>query len=165
MRKIKYTRFKDIDTFFSDSCEVDTLEEGAKKYGGATKLKDGIFSNFEESDELIINDDYNSISIFIPSTIHVDEPINNSKYVGKYLKKLYKKYYYADNDIFHAKGSWYNEKKDEIVYEDITIITFHFYKPLSDKIIKNFIKMALTVKEEMDQDCVSLVINENLCLI
>ena len=63
--------------FLSDSKKVNSLEEGARFYGGATQFDDGIYSNYQKSEYININENNNSISLFIPSTVDIDKHIDN----------------------------------------------------------------------------------------
>ena len=64
--------------FLSGRKKVKSLKAGALQYGGATKYKNGIYSNIPESDYININDKNNEISIFIPSTCDIDKQVNNN---------------------------------------------------------------------------------------
>ncbi len=51
--------------------QVESLEDGAIEYGGATLIDGKIYSNVEESEELKLNMK-NTVGILVPSTIDIN---------------------------------------------------------------------------------------------
>ena len=150
--------------FLSDRKKVASLEEGAITYGGATQFNDGIYSNIEGNEYIKINKDKNSISLFIPSTVNVSRHINNKYYVKYCYNKI--KSLYNDKNIkyYDTKGSWYSEDLNQIIIEDVTIITLETDK-LTEKDIEIFIQLANWIKKEMSQEGVSIAINTALAIV
>ena len=70
MLKIDSKKFN-FSLFLSDRKKVNSLEEGARFYGGATKFDDGIYSNYPKNEYIKITNDKNNISLFVPSTVIV----------------------------------------------------------------------------------------------
>ena len=150
--------------FLSDSKKVTSLEEGAIKYGGATQFDDGVYSNYSKSEYIKINKNMNNISLFVPSTISINKRINNSYYVNYCYNKI--KSLYTNNNIryYDTKGSWYSEDLQEVVIEDIAIITLEL-DTITESDIYNFIHLANWIKKEMQQEGVSIAINTALAIV
>jgi len=150
--------------FLSDRKKVKSLEEGAIKYGGATKFNDGIYSNYGNSDFIKIDNSNNNISIFVPSTLNVNKHIDNSYYVNysyNYIKKIYNK---ANIKYYDTVGSWFSDDLQRVVIENITIITVEL-NTITEADIINFIKLATWIKQEMSQEGVSITINTALAIV
>ena len=97
-------KFKQISFFLANRKEVNSLEEGARLYGGATLLEGKIYSNYEDGNFIKLLEEKNSISIVIPSTLDADIEIDNSEYVAKYLGILNKEY--EKITVNNSVGSW-----------------------------------------------------------
>lgn len=163
MLKINSKKFN-FSFFLSGNKKVNSLSEGAKKYGGATKYDDGIYSNVEGDEYIEILPEDNEISIFIPSTMDVKNNIDNDYYVKKSINYLERFYSLSDNlKYYDTKGSWYSENK-EVVIEDITIITLKLDQ-LAKTDIQIFIDLAEIIKKEMKQEGVSIAINTALAIV
>ena len=73
-----------IDEYFKNSFNlnsriyVESLEAGAKEYGGATEIDGVIFSNYNNTDIFKINEVDNILGIIIPGTIDVNKKIDNT---------------------------------------------------------------------------------------
>jgi hypothetical protein len=150
--------------FLSNNTKVNSLESGAMSHGGATKYNDGIYSNIEGSDYITINESNNKISIFIPDTMDVNTQIDNEEYIQysiEYIQNLYK-----TNEItsYQTQGSWYSDDMQKVVYDNITIISIDLVS-LNEVDIKNFITLAEYIKLSMNQEGVSISINESLAIV
>lgn len=163
MKKINISNFDKISYFMSDLVKVDSLENGAIKNGGATKFKNGYYSNVEKNDFITINDKNNKISLFVPSTLH-DKEINNKKFVEKYYNEIKKEYKDKTITLFDTKGSWYSEELDKVIIEKVTILSID-KKEVTKKDINTFIRLAENIKEKMYQENVSVSVNSALCII
>jgi hypothetical protein len=149
--------------FLSDKKKVDSLEQGAKENGGATRFKDAIYSNYSKDEYIRVNNTNNTISILIPSTIDVNNSIDNEEYVIKYNSIIKNNYNSSDTIYYNTKGSWYSEDLDAVIVEDITIISLNL-KKVTIKDILFFKNLALQVKKDMKQEGVSIIINDALCI-
>lgn len=154
-----------FDTFLGGKKEVKSLTLGAKEYGGATMINNRIYSNIETDSNIIINDNNNTVAIFIPSTINTDVNINNKKYVNftiDYINNLYD----ANNNIAYenTRGSWYSDDLKKVVIENITIISVTL-KTVTKKDIRNFEVLANFIKKVMKQEAVSITINDSLAIV
>ncbi len=163
MERIQSNLFN-LQYFLGGKTKVNSLKEGAIKFGGATKFEQEIYSNKETDGFIKINEDKNNISIFVPSTINIDEVIDNTPYVMNTLKKLQMKYSLKDMKFYNTEGSWYDDKGNTVVIEKITIITVEMII-LSLNDIEFFIGIANEIKHNMNQQAVSININDSLAIV
>ncbi len=156
-------KFEQISFFLGGRKEVNSLEEGAKKYGGATLLDGKIYSNYENGDCINLLEKKNSISIIIPSTLDADIEIDNTEYVTRYLKILNKEYR-GKITVCNSQGSWFSDDLNKVIIEKNTIITI-----TSDNIdaenINSMLNLGILIKEDMKQEAVSIMVNNSLCLV
>lgn len=142
---------------------VDSLKIGAVKNGGATKFKNNIYSNIE-SDDFIKVSDKNTISIFVPSTININDKIDNKGYVEMVITTLLKRYDLNNLSFYDTEGSWYDEINNDVVIEKITIVTLDI-NCISIADIQYFINIAESIKNSMNQQAVSISINDSLAIV
>ena len=138
---------------------VESLEIGAKLYGGATKIDNLIFSNYNESTEFDIFNE-NRVGLIVPGTIDVDSQIDNREYVEKVLDmlELAGKCNITNENV---EGSWVMENGD-VVIESNNLILFD---SKCDEFDMNLLKsLAKFVKLSMNQEAVSIVINDGLVI-
>ena len=163
MKKINSNLFN-FSFFLSDRKKVQSLEIGAMENGGATQFKDAVYSNIEGDSNIRINEKNNTISLFIPSTMEVNQKTDNSNIIQYIVKKL-KKEYNTDNIIFYdTKGSWYSDNLNQVVVENITIVSIDTAS-ITESDINIFIQLAEYIKLEMQQEGVSISINSALCIV
>jgi len=154
-----------FDFFLSDRKTVSSLAYGAEMFGGATMFKEGmIYSNVENSEYIEINKDNNSISLLIPSTVEINKTTDNNEQVMHCIKQLQK--YYSNKNItyYDTKGSWYSDTLEKVVIEDITIITVDT-ATVAEQDIEIFIELAEYIKQDMEQEGVSIAINNSLAIV
>ena len=164
MLKINSKKFN-FNFFLSGNKKVDNLENGAKKYGGATQFDSGIYSNIEGSQYIELKESDNEISIFIPSTTDTNIKVDNKYYINYSINYLERFYDIADNlKYYKTMGSWYSEDKEKVVIEDITIVTLKL-EQLQETDIQIFIDLANWIKKEMNQEGVSIAINTALAIV
>lgn len=156
--------FNQISFFLSNKTLVNSLDEGAKKFGGATKIEDTIYSNIEGDNNIKVNEDQNIISLFIPSTIDADSSVDNTEYVTKYYKYIKNHFNNAKIITRDTHGAWYSDDMQKTIIEDITIIEVVTNK-LNQSDINYMLNLGLAVKEDMSQEAVSVTINNSLCLV
>lgn len=140
---------------------VETLEIGAKLYGGATQIDNNIFSNCDETTTFDINDE-NTLGIIVPSTIDVDTEIDNTEYVEKVLETM-KFEGFSNIVVKDCRGSWYSDDLNKVVVENNTLITFTSFDTNYDINIVRQIAHALKVY--MSQEAVSIIVNDSLAII
>ena len=142
--------------------EVQDLTIGAKKYGGATKIDNKCYSNFQETTVLDIRY-HNFIGILVPSTINVNEVCDNSQNVAKVVETL--KYFGKDCRIIEAEGSWVAEN-GEVVVEMSNIVEFRVDMTENMEFwlsVANI--LAEETKNDMKQEAVSIFFNDSLVIV
>ena len=164
-KSINVNSLKGIEFFLGGIEKVDSLEIGAKKNGGATLFKNGVYSNYDNGkNNIIIDSKKNTISIIIPSTIDADKEINNKKYV-EYYSSIIKNYAKFKNVFFYNScGSWFSDNLNKVIIEKNTIITIEV-NDLTIKDIMFMINLGKIVKKDMTQEAISVIINNALCLV
>ena len=145
---------------------VESLEEGARLYGGATKIDNEIFSNCNECEEFDIFDENctifttNLVGLIVPGTVDVDSQIDNSEFVEYVINRLEN---VGKTDILYydVEGAWIMEN-GECVIENNNMILFD---SKCDEFDMNLLKeLAQFVKTSMKQEAVSIVINDGLVI-
>lgn len=137
---------------------VESLELGAKEFGGATKIGDLIFSNHTENSEFNIYEGMkNTIGIIVPGTIDVDSKIDNFKFKNRVLEML-------ENRLVEdcpVEGAWIMEN-GQCVIENNNLLTFKSdCNPADLELLK---KIADYLKVAMSQEAISIVINDSLII-
>lgn len=164
MLKINSNKFN-FQFFLSGNKKVENLETGAMQNGGATKFDDGVYSNIQGSEFIELKKSDNQISIFIPSTMNINNKTDNQVYINKSINYL-ERFYSITNNLKYYKtsGSWYSEDLKKVVIEDITIITLKL-NTLTELDIQIFTDLANIIKKDMHQEGVSIAINKSLAII
>lgn len=155
--------FNQVTFFLGGRKEVASLEEGARKYGGATLLGGKIYSNCEGGDYINLLEEENSISVIIPSTLDADVEIDNAEYVAKYLKILNKEYS-GKITVCNSEGSWYSDDLNKVIIEKNTIITVSSNN-LDAENINAILNLGILIRDDMRQEAVSVLINDALCIV
>ncbi len=164
MNKMNSTKFN-FNFFLSNRKKVDSLQIGAIENGGATKFDDAIYSNIEGNNFIELKEKNNQISIFIPSTMDINNKVNNEYYIKKSINYLEKHYNITNNlKYYKTSGSWFSDSLNKVIIEDITIITLQLIN-LNEIDINIFIALANMIKNEMNQEAVSISINESLAIV
>lgn len=157
------SKMYNFQMYLNGSREVSSLHDGAKTYGGATCFEDKIISNYYEDDFInILNE--NTVDIFVPSTMNVNNIIDNSLFVKQVITMIKSKYNLNTMKFYKTKGSWYDNDADEVITEDIVIVSIKL-NTLKDSDIKYFISIAEWIKEAMKQQAVSVNFNNALAII
>lgn len=156
--KINSNLFNQISFFLGDSKQVKSLKEGSKLYGGATKRNNKVYSNIESDNFITINNNVNTLSVFIPSALNADNKISNTEYVTKYYKMI-KANYDTKVTLENTKGGWYSDDLDKVIVEEIRL------EEVTQSDISFFLNLGLLVKQDMSQEAVSVNINSSLCLV
>ena len=155
-----------IDEYFKNSFNlnsriyVESLEVGAKEYGGATEIDGIIFSNYNNTDIFKINEVDNILGIIIPGTIDINKKIDNTNFVDMIINNL-KLNNIIDIKNKDIKGSWMaNDNK--CIIEDNNLITFKSNN--IDRELKLLKKLATIIKKDMNQEAVSILVNDGLII-
>ena len=161
---INNNKFNQISFFLSGSVEVDNLRIGAIMHGGATLFNGIAYSNVEGSSYFTVNENKNVIRILVPTTVNVDQQINNKSYVDKYLSIILNNYRFKDIKTYKTTGSWYSEDLQKVVFDNSTVIEINMEK-IDEQIINYFLNLGLQIKNEMTQEGVSVFINKSLAIV
>lgn len=148
------------NTFYlANRIQVESLEDGAVQYGGATLIDGKIYSNIEESEELKLNMK-NTVGILVPSTIDININIDNKKYVEEVEAVL--KDFGKVTSKFDSKGSWYSDIEG-VVVEENTIVTFESNgNPFDLQLLKY---LAEKLKTDMKQEAITIILNDGIAII
>ena len=145
--------------YLANRVEVESLEAGAIKYGGATALNGKIYSNIEESEELNLNMK-NTVGILVPTTIEVNTTIDNKKYVED-VENTIKDFGKAISK-FDSRGSWYSDTEG-VVVEENTIVTFESNgNPFDLQLLKY---LAEKLKSDMKQEAITIILNDGIAIV
>lgn len=145
--------------YLANRVEVGSLEEGAKMYGGATRIGNKIYSNIEEAENLELNEE-NTVGILVPTTIDVNTKINNKKYVDK-IENTLKDFGKLITNI-KSEGSWYSDVEGTVIEEN-NMILFNSNGNIFD--LKLLSYLAEELKEDMKQEAVTVILNEGIAII
>ena len=145
--------------YLANRVEVESLEAGAREYGGATLINGKIYSNIEESEELNLNMK-NTVGILVPSTIDVNTIVDNKKYVED-VENTIKDFGKAISK-FDSKGSWYSDTEG-VVVEENTIVTFESNgNPFDLQLLKY---LAEKLKTDMKQEAITIILNDGIAIV
>ena len=162
---INNNKFNQITFFLSGNVEVKDLRTGAIAHGGATEFNGIPYSNVEGSSYFTVNEsEENVIRILVPTTVNVDQQINNKSFVDKYLSMVRNNYNFKDIKTYNTVGSWYSEELQKVVYDYSTVIEISM-KKIDENIINYFLDMGLKIKSDMTQEAVSVFINKSLAIV
>lgn len=154
---------KDIfrDSFILNSrTTVESLEAGARLYGGATQLGFFIHSNIDTGYPIELGA-MNTYGIIVPTTINVNEVINNREYLEYVDRKLN---IIADTDIFTGAGSWYSEELNEVIIEKNNIVIME--TDMEPSVVLQYLRLvALNLKDMMTQEGISIIVNNGLVIV
>ena len=148
------------NTFYlANRIQVESLEDGAVQYGGATLIDGKIYSNINESEELNLNMK-NIVGILVPSTIEVNTKIDNKKYVEEVENTI--KDFGKTINKFDSKGSWYSDTEG-VVVEENTIVTFESNgNPFDMQLLKY---LAKKLKYDMKQEAITIILNDGIEIV
>ena len=148
------------NTFYlANRIQVESLEDGAVQYGGATLIDGKIYSNIEESEELKLNMK-NTVGILVPTTIDVNVKVDNKKYVEEVENTI--KDFGKTISKFDSKGSWYSDTEG-VVVEENTIVTFESNgNPFDLQLLKY---LAEKLKTDMKQEAITIILNDGIAII
>jgi hypothetical protein len=102
------------------------------------------------------------VSVYVPATKNVDEQIDNTAYVKRVIKKLSE--LFGGATATQAVGGWVTELGD-VVLENTTIV-YSFCK--ESELQANFsevYELCQQIKNELNQEAVSLEINGQLAFV
>jgi hypothetical protein len=157
---------KGFQFFLAGNTKVANLEEGAIKFGGATKIGNEVYSNIENGNFVEVTDK-NVLKVFVPSTTDVNKSASSDivKQNLDFAQKVFTKVIQGENlTITQTKGSWYSEDNKKVVVEDIYIVSIDVNE-VTDIDIEILYKLAEKIKANMSQEGVSIMINQALAIV
>ena len=148
-------------SFILDSrVPVESLETGAIAYGGATQVNNFIFSNIDNGLPIEIQE-VNTYGIIVPTTVNVNEVIDNTEYLQYVERKLN---IIEDTETFAGSGSWYSEDLNEVIIENNNIVTF--ITDMDPSVVLQYMRLiALNLKDMMSQEGISILVNDGLVIV
>lgn len=161
---------KGFQFFLSGSKIVESLEVGAKLYGGATKFDNKVVSNVENGDFVTISDK-NVLKVFVPSTVNVNGSASFDiiKENLDYVRTIFDRHYLSigtgkNLQVTETKGSWFSDDNNCVVYDDIIIVSIDV-ETVTNFDIKLLKMIAGEIKKSMSQEGVSIMVNEALAIV
>ena len=99
--------------------------------------------------------------IIVPSTINVNEVIDNTEFV-EYVSRKFK--VLGDIEVYAGVGSWYSEDLKEVIVEDNKIITM--ITDMDPSVVLQYMRLiALNLKDMMTQEGISIIVNDGLVIV
>ena len=137
----------------SKQIKEEEITSGATKFGGQW------VTNYQESDIIEIKEN-NELSIYVPSTIDVDK-INTN--INKTIEEIKSKINEATKN-YKTNGAWRTEE-GSIVFEEITILSINVNEKNFENKLNDFIIIAEEMKKDLNQEGISIGINNGLMII
>ncbi|WP_044640650.1 hypothetical protein [Risungbinella massiliensis] len=103
----------------------------------------------------------NVVKIYVPSTINVSQPIDNTPYVDKTLTELSNMF--GGATAVDGQGAWVSDT-NQLVKEKVTIV-YAFTDKLDKAAIEKVVNYTKSLKTEMTQSSVSLEVNGKMYFI
>lgn len=97
------------------------------------------------------------VAIYVPSTVNVNQSIDNSQFVSKVAIELSKLFGGATQT--QAVGSWFSNDLNKLVTENVTIVYSNCNKSDLDKHLLQVVNIASQLCSDMTQECISLELN------
>jgi len=102
------------------------------------------------------------ISVFIPTTVNIDEIVDTSQYVEKTMAFFGEKFGGATCN--EANGVW-NSSKGDLVSETVNIVVSYTTEDNLNMYVDDVIEYVKIIKAELSQDAMAIEINKKLILI
>lgn len=103
-----------------------------------------------------------NIKLYIPSTINIDQTIDNQSIIDNTLKLF--SGFFGGATSYDAKGAWLSSVKG-LVVERIVIIESYATKDQIDTNLEAVLSYALKIKKELNQEAISLEYDNELYLV
>ena len=129
---------------------------------GATKFDGQWVTNYQESDTIEIKDN-NELSIYVPSTIDVDKINEQFELLTINTVNMLQKEFNTTIKRIDTKGAWKSEQG--LVFENINILSIDTSFKEFESTLKYFINLAEQFKKDLNQEGVSIGINDGLMII
>lgn len=102
------------------------------------------------------------ISVYLPTTINIDEVIDTTKYIDKTMAFFGEKFGGATCN--EANGVW-NSSKGDLVSETVNIVVSYTTEENLNMYVDEVIEYVKVIKDELAQDAMAIEINKKLILI
>ena len=129
---------------------------------GATKFDGQWVTNYQESDTIEIKDN-NELSIYVPSTIDVDKINEQFELLTINTVNMLQKEFNTTVKRIDTKGAWKSEQG--LVFENINILSIDTNFKEFESTLKYFINLAEQFKKDLNQEGISIGINDGLMII
>ena len=103
-----------------------------------------------------------NIKIYIPGTININQITNNSQFVDNTLKLLSN--YFGGSTSYAAMGCW-NSVNNGLIKENITVCESYCKETDLKKYISDIIDYCEGLKIELNQENISLEVNNKLYFV
>lgn len=103
-----------------------------------------------------------SVKLYVPSTINVNQTIDNTKIVESVATALSN--WFGGATALKAVGAWVSPQTG-LVLENVTIVQSYCTETQLQENIADFINLANRLKKEMTQDAIAIEVNNKLYLI
>lgn len=103
-----------------------------------------------------------NVKIYIPGTIEINIACDNSKYVDNTLKLLSN--YFGGSTSYQAVGCW-NSVNNGLIKEKVTICESYCKETDLKKHIELIIQYCEDLKKELNQEAISLEVNNKLYFV
>jgi hypothetical protein len=104
----------------------------------------------------------NQISVYIPTTIDVNQTIDTTAYVQKTLAFLGKRFGGATSSQAH--GVW-NSEETGLVSETVHIVRSYTTQADLDKYLADIMEYMETLKKDLKQEAMAVEVNQKLILV
>jgi len=101
------------------------------------------------------------VAIYIPSTININEEVDNTFYVNEILTKFSE--IFGGATAINADGAWVSNKKGLVIEKNK--IVYSYCDRLTNEKIDEVLNICQWLKQELRQEAISLVINNQLYFI
>jgi hypothetical protein len=142
---------------------VTSLHEGAKKNGNAT-LSDGVlWSNIEGGDIINIDKAHNTLGLIVPST-NGRNKFNNERLTKNTVGTLHRTFIGSDITVMPCKATFL-AKNGVITYDDNLLITIELDREIFADDILMLEDIAGQIKYLLNQEGVSITINDSMAIV
>lgn len=151
-------------TVLNGYVQVESIEQGVISNGGATKLSgDYIISNYYMDNSILVDTDRPvDIRLLVATKDKHGTLINNlASIVKEYESRLSAINNDSNTYLYSTKGG-YKMNDGSVMYEDIYIISALGF---IDANLQDYIMLALQLKDRINNESVSLYINNQLLII
>lgn len=93
------------------------------------------------------------IAIYVPSTIDIDKPVNNSEWIEK--TAVFFSDLFGGCTSFEASGYWIDSNK-KLIKEQPVVVYAYTTEEKAQEAEEKIISFVMDMKKEMQQECISV---------